>query len=198
MVASGSWKKSSEFKRAKLKIEILNCNRIIHSCVHAPLSSWSRGSSFKLSARALCLAAKKEAKLRGWDAIRLSDGSKEILFVCTRDNYAINHFLITISFSFSVLFQIFNFQLTWAASRKTTRFCRRISYNRSTDDSWFSIDRLQCVLMDNTIGILMYVVTLLIYYLFSTLHCFSFRFIHSNLTRSYSKLYSPRAKRAPI
>lgn len=49
-------------------------------------------------ARALS-SRKKEAKQRGWDAIRLSDGSKEILFVCTRDNYAINHFLITISLS---------------------------------------------------------------------------------------------------
>lgn len=151
------------------------------SCFSVILISWLE---LQIECARALSSRKKEAKLRGWDAIRLSDGSKEILFVCTRDNYAINHFLITISLSVS--FQIFNFQLTWAASRKTTRFCRRISYSRSTDDSWFSIDRLQCVLMDNTIGILMYVVLMYIYFpLFTVFHSASFTPISLDLTQNF-------------
>lgn len=76
------------------------------------------------------------------------------MYAWTRDNYAINHFIL---FSFLV-FQIFSFQSTWVVLRKTTRFLRRISYKRSRDDSWFSIDLPQCVLTDNTTGTLMYVV----------------------------------------
>lgn len=78
------------------------------------------------------------------------------VYAWARDNYAINHFIL---FSFSCFFfQIFSFQLTWTVSRKTTRFSRRISYKLCTDDSRFSIDLPQCVLMDNTTGTLMYVV----------------------------------------
>lgn len=77
------------------------------------------------------------------------------MYAWARDNYAINHFTL---FSFLVSLQIFSFQLTWAVSRKTTRFSRRISYRLCIDDSWFSIDLPQCVLTDNTTGTLMYVV----------------------------------------
>lgn len=99
------------------------------------------------------------------------------VYAWARDNYAINHFSLFLYFhlgrlhreTFGVLlffsyllslafsFQIFSFQSTWAVSRETTRFSRRISYKRCIGDSWFSIDLPQCVLTDNTTGTLMYV-----------------------------------------